>query len=117
MTPWWTDQEAGLFGGIAGGALGVLGGVLGTIAGICAPRGKCKSIVYGVVALMIAAGIISLITGVAALVLNQPYGVYYPPLLLGIICTMVSGFLIPLVRQRYREADNRRFEAEELRRS
>jgi hypothetical protein len=117
MTPWWTDQQAGLFGGIGGGVGGLLGGVFGTLAGICAPRGKCKGLVVGLAVFMIGTGISSLIVGVIALSLQQPYGVYYPLLLIGIACTMVFGMGLPVVLQRYREADNRRLEAEELRRS
>jgi hypothetical protein len=117
MIPLWTDQEAGLIGGIAGSVVGVLGGVLGTVAGICAPRGQCKAFVFGLAIVMIGAGIISLITGVAALLLEQPYGVYYPLLLMGIVCTVVLGSFMPVLRQRYREADNRRLDAEEFRRS
>jgi MFS family permease len=117
MNPWWTDQQAGLFGGIAGGVGGLLGGIFGTLAGICAPRGKCKMLVVGLALFMIGAGIISLVVGVVALALQQPYGVYYPLLLIGVVCTTVFGVGLPVVLQRYREADNRRLEAEELRRS
>jgi len=117
VIPWWTEQQAGLFGGIAGSALGILGGVLGTITGICAPRGRCKGLVYGLSAFMIVAGIIALIMGVAALLVHQPYAVYYPLILIGIICTAVIGGLMSVIRRRYREADSRRLEAEELRRS
>ena len=116
MISWWTDQQTGLFGGIAGSALGILGGLFGAITGICTPRGKCKGLVYGLSALMIGAGIIALISGVAALLMRQPYAVYYPLILIGVICTAVIGGLMPVIRRRYREADNRRLEAEELRR-
>lgn len=117
MTPWWTDAQAGLIGGIAGGGLGVLGGVFGTICGICAPRGKCKTLVYGLAAFMIGGGIVSLIAGIVALILHQPYGVWYPLLLIGVVGTAVVGGLMPVIRRRYQEADKRRLEAEELRRS
>lgn len=117
MTPWWTDGQAGLFGAIAGGGLGVLGGVLGIVCGICAPRGKCKALVHGLAVFMLGAGVVSLIAGVIALALRQPYGVWYPLLLIGFICTCVVGGLIPVIRRAYRLADQRRLEAEELRRS
>lgn len=117
MTPWWTDTQAGLIGGIAGGGLGAFGGILGTICGIFAPRGKCKALVYGLAASMIGIGVISLIAGLVALILHQPYGVWYPLLLIGVVGTAVVGGLIPVIRRRYQEADKRRLEAEELRRS
>jgi hypothetical protein len=117
MIPWWTDQEAGLIGGISGSVLGVLGGVFGSIAGICVPKGKCKGLVYGLATFMIGVGIISLIAGVAASLFDQPYSVYYPLLIIGIVCTLCMGCVMPSIRHRYREADHRRLEAEEFRRS
>ena len=117
MIPWWTDQQSGLVGGIAGSVLGILGGVFGTVAGICAPRGKCKGLVFGLAVLLIGAGIISLIAGVAAVLLEQSYGVYYPLILMGFICTVSVGPAAFVIHQRYREADSRRLDAEELRRS
>jgi hypothetical protein len=117
MTPWWTDQQAGFFGGIAGGVVGVLGGIVGTVCGICAPRGKCKGLVYGLSFCMIGAGIISLIAGALAFFLHQPYAVYYPLSLFGFICTTVFGSIMPVIHRRYQEADRRRLEAEEFRRS
>jgi hypothetical protein len=117
MIPWWTDQEAGLIGGLAGSLLGVIGGTWGAVAGICAPRGKCKGFIYGVAAFIIGEGIISLLAGVAALLLAQPYFVYYPLILIGFLSTVCLGSLLPVLHKRYQEADKRRLEAEELRRS
>ena len=116
MTPWWTDQQAGLIGGIAGSGLGILGGIIGTLAGIFAPQGKCKGLVFGLCFFAIGVGVFCLITGLVALILGQPYGVYYPLLLIGILGTAVVGGITPVIRMRYREADNRRLEAEDLRR-
>ena len=115
MNPWWTDQQAGLVGGIAGSAFGILGGVLGTVAGIYAPKGKCKTLVYAMAGMIVGIGITSLVVGIAAVFLGQPYAVYYPTLLLGVLGTSMV-WLFPVIRQRYREADGRRLEAEELRR-
>jgi hypothetical protein len=117
MIPWWTNQQSNLFGGIAGSAFGILGGIIGIVGGYCVPRGKCKPLVYALFALMLGAGIISLAAGFVALLLHQPYAVYYPLLMIGIISIPIAGGLIPVVRRRYREADRRRLEAEELRRS
>ena len=117
MIPWWTDQQGAYVGGIAGSVVGILGAVMGGLCGMCVPYGRCKGLVYGLSAFMLGGGIIALVTGVTAVLLDQPYAVYYPPLLLGFICTTVVGGLIPVIRRRYREADHRRLEAEELRRS
>ena len=117
MIPWWTDQQAGFLGGILGSAVGILGGILGTVTGVCAPRGKCKPFVYALFAFMIGIGIIALIASLTALCLHQPYAVYYPLTLIGVLCPTIGGGLVPVVRRTYRQADNRRLEAEELRRS
>lgn len=116
MTAWWSDQTAALCGGIAGGVVGLLGAVIGTVGGICAPRGKCKSLVYSLLAVAVCTGVIALAAGILALAAHQPYAVWYPLVLLGGLETVLFGALTPLFRQRYRQADHRRLEAEELRR-
>jgi hypothetical protein len=117
MNPWWTDQQAGWVGGIGGSVAGILGGLLGTIVGIFAPRGKCRALVYAMITFMISVSALCLIAGIVALFLGQPYGVYYPLLLEGAIGLPVVGGLTPLIRRTYRQADARRLEAEEFRRS
>lgn len=117
MNCWWTAQQAGLIGGVAGSVVGILGGILGTIAGIYAPKGKLKGLVYGLAATIIGFGGISLVAGIVALLLRQPFFVYYPLILVGFVCVISLGSLVPVIRLRYREADHRRLEAEEIRRS
>ncbi len=117
MNPWWTDQQAGLIGGIGGSVLGILGGIFGSLAGICAPQGKFRGLVFGLAYFMIASGITLLLTGIVALAMGQPYGVYYPLLLIGLLASGLMGGLLPVIRKRYQEADNRRLDAEEFRRS
>ena len=116
MHPWWTEQHAAYFGAIGGSALGGLGGLIGTLAGIYAPRGRLRRTVLGLMSAAVVVGVIFLIGGVIALIDHQPYAVWYPLLLLGIISTAVLGGLLPMVKSRYREAENRRLDAESLRR-
>ena len=117
MDPWWTGQQAAWFGGVGGSAIGVLGAVLGTVGGICAPRGKCKALVFSLIAFPLVVGPVLLAAGIVAIVGGQPYHVWYPLVLSGGIMTFVFGFLLPVFMARYRQADMRRLEAEELRRS
>lgn len=117
MDPWWTAQQAGWFGAIGGSTLGILGGILGTLGGFCAPRGKCKGLVFSLIGIMLSLGAVSLVAGIVAVIAGQPYHVFYPLLLLGGITTFVVGALLPVFMARYRQADMRRLEAEELRRS
>jgi MFS family permease len=117
MTPWWTAQQAGLIGGIAGSAVGVLGGIAGTLAGILAPRGKARRFVMTLFVSMIALGIVALGVGIVAVIIGQPYAVWYPLVLLGGILTIVTASILPGLRIRYRQAEARRLEAAELRRT
>jgi hypothetical protein len=116
MSPWWSDQSAGLWGGIAGSAIGIMGGIFGTLAGVYAPRGKCKTLVYSIMTFMLAAGVATFIAAWAAISMHQPYGVWYPLMLCGSLVTILFGMAVPIVRYRYRQADARKLEAEELRR-
>ena len=117
MTPWWTDPQAAWIGAIGGSAIGLLGAILGVVGGICAPRGMCKRLVLGLMAFNIISGIVLLAAGIVALSARQPYAVWYPLVLGGGILGLVDGGLLPVVLARYREADRRRLQAEELRRS
>lgn len=117
MTEWWTNQDAGLIGGIGGSAVGVLGGLIGVVAGFFARKGAMKTAVFAMLGLLVVACVASLITGVVAVVLKQPYHVWYPLVLLGFIGATVGGSMIPVLTMVYRQAEHRRFEAEQLRRT
>ena len=116
-TPWFSAQASAFFGGYGGGAVGLLGGCIGVAAGTLAPKGKGRSAVLGSMAVFAVLGVLSLLTGLTALVFGQPYHVWYPLLLLGVIPAGVMGGLIPVVRRRYAEAEQRRLDAAALRRS
>lgn len=104
---WWSPQEGGLVGGLAGTALGLLGATIGILAGRC----RAKLVVLSLFAMGLACGTISLIAGVAALVAKQPYHVTYPLLLVGLIALCVFGPLLPNVLKRYRAEELRRMAA------
>ena len=117
-TPWFDPNQFGaLFGAIGGGVGGTLGGLLGAAAGVLAPKGKGRKLILGGMGALIGVGLISLGFGVVALVMGQPFGIWYPPSLIGLVFTIVPGALIPVIRTRYAEAEARRIEAEGLRSS
>ena len=62
-------------------------------------------------------GVVLLAAGLVGLLVGQPYVVYYPFLLLGLIMSAVFGGLYPVMRTRYRQAETRKLEAEALRRA
>jgi len=63
---------------------------------------------------MFAIGLAGLVVGSVALALSQPYAVYYPLLLIGLICTILPASLFGRVRQRYAEIDLRRMKARDI---
>ena len=116
--PWFDPIRFGAFyGGIGGGLLGGLGGMLGGLAGTLAPKGKGRSFILGAFTLMLLIGIGNLVVGIYALSVGQPYGIWYPLVLIGGILTVVIGSLRPVVRKRYQEFEARKMEAGALRRA
>lgn len=113
---WFDGRSAGLVGGIGGAAVGILCGIYGALAGTLAPRGigRRAMLTTHVVLLVLAAA--SVVLGLVALATGQPYHVYYPLLLLGFVPAAVLGGLLPVIRKRYDEAEQRRIDAEALRR-
>ena len=104
---WWSDRHAGLLGGLVGSMLGILGAVIGALGS----AGRAKRFVLGTLRVLAVLGIGALGAGVVALSLAQPYGVYYPLLLIGTI-TAALGLALPRVLvKRYEECELRRMQA------
>jgi hypothetical protein len=60
---------------------------------------------------MAAAGGIQTILGLVAVGLSQPYHVYYPLLLAGILDLFLGLFFIPVFRNRYAQFELRKMDA------
>lgn len=116
MNAWWTAQQAGIIGGVGGGAIGMVGALVGSLSFLVV-RGKAKPLMVGLFIAMIAMGLCLLAAGVVALTQSQPSHVYNPLFLGGFIALSVFGPLLPVTLSRYRQADVRRLEAEQLRRA
>jgi len=117
MNEWWSQHASVLIGAIGGGGGGALAGIFGGLMGYLAPRGIGRTPMLGAHAALITCGVVALITGIVALAAGQPYHVYFPLLLGGGIVTIVMGSLFPVARLRYRQAEQRKFDAEQFRRS
>lgn len=116
MTPWW-DESATTIVIVVGAGLGATAGILGAASGTLAPRGIGRGPVVTLHSLYVLTGLVSLAAGIVAVVSGQPYRVYYPLLLIGFILSVVMTPLLPILLIRYRQAEHRRLEAEEIRRS
>ncbi len=106
--PWFDPNKFGAYyGGIGGSLVGLFGGTLGALSGYLGPRGRGRGLILGGFTFFVIIGAIHLAAGLFALISGQPYGIWYPLVLLGGIMTAVFGMLLPVVRQRYREAEMR----------
>lgn len=114
---WWTGSTAGWIGGLGGGGVGLLGALLGGIGGPLAQKGRARPLVVGGFVGAIALCALSLGAGLVALALGQPYHVWYPLVLPGAIGTLVFSVLLPQLLRAYARAEQRRVEAESLRRT
>lgn len=115
--PWFADpnQFGAWFGSIVGGVGGSLCGGLGAMLGTLGPKGKARGLVLGGIGFFLVLGVLSLGVGVVALAVGQPYAIWYPFLLTGVIFSIVCGSMLPMATRVYRMAEERRLEAESIR--
>jgi hypothetical protein len=104
---WWGVQQGAWIGTIGGMAIGLLGGVIGTLCSL----GKGGRLVMGLTRGLFVLGLICLAAGVIALARSQPYAVYYPLLLVGVVTAGVTGFLQSTVRRRFAEIEMRKMDS------
>ena len=107
---WWTDRISGLIGGIVGSGVGLTGAAIGILAGIGIARKVCLSLLGA----MFVLGIASLAVGLAALAFSQPYAVYYPLLLLGLLCSALPAGLFHSIQRQYEQKELRKMHAMDI---
>ena len=112
MTTPWFDPNAWAW--LPGMLFGCLGGLWGGFAGMLAPRGKARGLILGGGLAMIFVSLACLIAAVVAYRGGQPYGVWYGLGLPGLLGLLVLGPNLPMVRTRYRQAEERRMAAQDL---
>ena len=116
MEPWFDPMRFGLwYGGLGGGLLGLLGGVLGAATAVLAPKGKGQNFILGAFTFMKWIGVMNLAIGLYAVHERQPYGIWYPLVLIGGLFTMLFSLLRPIVRKRYEEVEQQQMNAGRLR--
>jgi hypothetical protein len=101
---WWSPQQIGLIGGIGGSVIGCFGALLG----ILVSKGKAHNFVLVTMKISIALGILLTLAGLVAVMLKQPYAVWYALLLPGVILTLVFSLNLPSIQRRYDELEIRR---------
>lgn len=102
---WWDDRTAGLIGGLGGALLGVIGATLGVTA-----RRHRRGVIRCAWGMSVFGGLL-LIAGLVALAARQPYAVYYPLLLGGLITSTVFGANAALLARQARQEELRRISA------
>jgi hypothetical protein len=108
---WWNAKAASWVGAIAGSICGLLCGLIGLLTGL----GKARRFVLVLTAAMTVFGAVCLIVGIVAVSLRQPYEVYYPLLLVGVILVAVCGSNIRSLRLRYEQIELRKMAAMDAR--
>jgi hypothetical protein len=109
---WWTDRMGGLVGGITGSVIGAIGFIIG----ISCWLGIARKLCFSLLGLMFAFGVISLAISLIALIYSQPYAVYYPLLLVGILCvTLPPLSFYTGIKQRYEQIELRKMHAMDMR--
>jgi hypothetical protein len=104
---WWSGQTAAWMGAIGGTSIGLLGALIGALNGM----GKGKIVVITSLRLMMIFGLVSLGLGILALIQSQPYAVYYPLLLSGFICSLLSLGLYRTILKRFEQIELRKMQA------
>jgi hypothetical protein len=104
---WWSNRAAGIVGAV----VGTLGGVLGALLGMLVTRGRARRFVLGAMTTLAVVGIGLTTTGIVALVLSQPYGVWFVLLLPGLLLVTIFGGRVRGTRRIYSEVELRRIRA------
>ncbi len=107
---WISNRNATLLGVIGGALIGLWGAVIGVVSS----RGKARRFVLGSANALLLIGIASLGGGLAAIAAAQPYPVYYPLLLIGVILVAVIGRLRGTLSARYEQLELKRMQSMDI---
>ncbi|MEM6332984.1 MAG: hypothetical protein AAF823_06560 [Planctomycetota bacterium] len=113
MQEWWSPATSGIIGGLIGAIGGTfVGVVLGAGGAYLASRGKAKGLVTAGYLATSVVGIVLVIAALAAWLMGQPYHVWYPLGLPGVLFTLLPLFILPGIRMHYAAKEQQRLEGE-----
>jgi len=101
---WWGDRSAGLIGGIGGACIGCFAGLLGWLAA----QGKARAFVLVSLKVLVLLGAVSSVAAVIAIAGKQPYAVWFPLTLGGLILLSIIPIRLRQFHKHYRELELRR---------
>ena len=104
---WWSEQTAGLVGGIGGAFMGCLASLLAWLAA----RGRARVFVLATSMCLIGVGVLLLLCGLAALCVQQPFAVWMPLLLLGFLLVIILPYRLRQFQRLYDQVEIRRMAA------
>ncbi len=108
----WFDPNA--FAWIPGTFFGVFGGILGSLIGVLGSRGKAKGLIVALESAFVIVSAALLAASGMALITGQPYGIWYGLGLPGVLGVVMSAWMVPLTKNVYRQAEQRRLAAKDL---
>ena len=94
---WWPDATGGWIGAAAGSTVGLLGGLIGILCSL----GRGRHFAIGGLVALAAFGGALLVVGLVALASGQPYAVWYPLVLPGVLAPVLALSLLPVARNRF----------------
>ncbi len=108
---WFSNQTGGLLGGILGTLVGIYCGTIGTLCSFLVPRGKGKCLLLGLFRGGIIIGALSLSVGIIALILGQPWHVWYTFVLIGGLMCFLMPTGLSHIKKEYAQAELRKMQA------
>jgi hypothetical protein len=104
---WWPNQTGGWIGGGLGTAIGLMMAAAAILLRKSALRKPIKAILF----LVVMIGTVCLVAGIAAVIKSQPYAVYYPLLLAGVLAAVMVLVGYVKLRREVREVEMRKIQA------
>ena len=108
---WFDNRMSGWIGGVLGTAWGIFGGTIGGLSGILVSRGKGRCWILSLLLFGMILGGIQFLFGLFALILGQPYHVWYPLGFTGGLVSLILPHAYCAIKKGYEQAELRKMQA------